>query len=256
MSIVRLKEREYSISRLQHLKAKHPEVEEILSFMEKVLRWQLDLYEKLENNGESNWRKGLKEFYSLLELCKTYGSETLRETAQSLMALGKEEIEKLIAKFLKERWAPEEERFIFLSFLNPFFSIMAESTDADLKNWLKEKCPVCGFRPSVSYIMDTEDVEGGRYLGCVLCNTGWLYYRTKCPKCGNVEDDHFEYIHEEGNRYVQLHVCKKCNTYLKVIDLRVDGLAVPQIDDLATLSLDLWARQQGFERYEKNLLGL
>jgi hypothetical protein len=43
MSIVRLKEREYSISRLKHLKAKHPEVEEILNFMEKVLRWQLDL---------------------------------------------------------------------------------------------------------------------------------------------------------------------------------------------------------------------
>ena len=108
MSIVRLKEREYSISRLQHLKAKHPEVEEILNFMEKVLRWQLDLYEKLESKRESNWRKGLKEFYSLLELCKSYGSETLRETAQSLMALGKEEIEKLIAEFLKERWAPEE----------------------------------------------------------------------------------------------------------------------------------------------------
>jgi FdhE protein len=145
MSIVRLKEREYSISRLQHLKAKHPEAEEILSFMEKVLRWQLDLYEKLESKGESNWRKGLKAFYSLLELCISYGSETLRETAQSLMALGKEEVEKLIAEFLKERWAPEEERFIFLSFLNPFFSVMAESTDADLKNWLKEKCPVCGI---------------------------------------------------------------------------------------------------------------
>jgi hypothetical protein len=37
------------------------------------------------------------------------------------MALGKDEIEKRIAEFLKERWAPEEERFIFLSFLNPFF---------------------------------------------------------------------------------------------------------------------------------------
>ncbi len=256
MSLISLREREYSINRLQHLKAKHPEAEAILNFMERILQWQTKLYEKLENKGEGNWRKDLKEIHSLLEVCKSYGSDPLRETAERLGALSKDEIERLIADFLKEKWAPEEERFIFLSFLNPFFSLSAEREGMDIKNWLKERCPVCGFRPSVSYIMDTEDVEGGRYLSCVLCNTSWLYYRTKCPRCGNVEDDHFEYFYEEGNRYVQLHVCRKCNTYLKVIDLRIDGLAVPHIDDLATLSLDLWAQQQGFERYEKNLLGL
>jgi len=256
MNIIRLKEREYSIKRAYYLKGKYPEVQEILNFLERVLQWQKDLYERIEDRSEVNWRKGLREIHTLLEICTNHGSETIKEAAEQLRSLGKENTEKLITKFLKEKDAPDEQRFIFLSFLNPFFSRMAEDQDVDVNGWLKEKCPVCGFRPSVSYIMDTEDVEGGKYLSCVLCNTSWLYYRTKCPKCGNVEDEAFEYFYDQENRYTQIQVCKKCNTYLKVIDLRIDGLAVPHIDDIATISLDLWAKEQGFEKYERNILGL
>ena len=253
MSIMKLKEREYSINRLLYLKNKHPEVSEILNFLEKILRWQLGVSERLENQAEKDWRKHTKDFYSLLDLCITYGSELLRDTAERLKGKSREEVEKMVGDFLKEKQAPDEERFILLSFLNPYFSSMAED---NIKDWFKEKCPVCGFRPSVSYIMDTEEVEGARFLSCVLCHTSWLYNRTKCVRCGNVDDEHFEYFYDQESRYIQLQVCKKCNTYMKLIDLRVDGLAVPHIDDVATLSLDLWAREKGFERYERNILGL
>lgn len=40
------------------------------------------------------------------------------------------------------------------------------------------------------------------------------------------------------------------------MDLRVTGLAVPLVDDLATPELDLWAAEQGLEKIAPNLLGL
>ena len=36
--------------------------------------------------------------------------------------------------------------------------------------------------------------------------------------------------------------------YLKTIDASMDGLAIPEVDDVATLTLDLWAREQGYRR--------
>ncbi len=43
---------------------------------------------------------------------------------------------------------------------------------------------------------------------------------------------------------------------MKSVDLRVDGLAVPVVDDLGSVELDLWAQQQGLEKLQRNLLGL
>jgi FdhE protein len=38
--------------------------------------------------------------------------------------------------------------------------------------------------------------------------------------------------------------------------LTKDGLAVPCVDDIASVSLDLWARGQGYSRVKRNLLQL
>jgi FdhE protein len=38
--------------------------------------------------------------------------------------------------------------------------------------------------------------------------------------------------------------------------LTKNGLAVPVIDEVATLSLDLWAQQQGYRKLQPNLFGL
>jgi formate dehydrogenase maturation protein FdhE len=41
---------------------------------------------------------------------------------------------------------------------------------------------------------------------------------------------------------VRVDVCDTCHSYLKSIDLTKTGLAVPVVDELATMPLDLWAR--------------
>ena len=54
--------------------------------------------------------------------------------------------------------------------------------------------------------------------------------------------------------HARIDACDTCRTYIKTIDLTKDGLAVPAVDDLATLPLDLWARERGYRRLYPNLL--
>jgi len=35
-----------------------------------------------------------------------------------------------------------------------------------------------------------------------------------------------------------------------------NGLAVPEVDELASVSLDLWAAEKGYNKLQVNLLGL
>jgi FdhE protein len=53
---------------------------------------------------------------------------------------------------------------------------------------------------------------------------------------------------------VRIEACDNCKRYLKTIDLTKDGHAVPIVDDIASVSLDLWAAEQGYSRLRANLL--
>jgi formate dehydrogenase maturation protein FdhE len=44
--------------------------------------------------------------------------------------------------------------------------------------------------------------------------------------------------------------------YIKAIDLTLDGRVIPEVDDLCSLSLDLWEGEQGYERLEPSLAGV
>jgi FdhE protein len=55
---------------------------------------------------------------------------------------------------------------------------------------------------------------------------------------------------------VRLETCETCRAYTKSIDLTQDARAIPEVDDLASLSMDLWAAEQGYTRVEPSLAGL
>jgi formate dehydrogenase maturation protein FdhE len=43
---------------------------------------------------------------------------------------------------------------------------------------------------------------------------------------------------------------------MKTVDLTKDGHAVPLVDELAFIPLDLWASEHGYEKIHPNLLGI
>jgi FdhE protein len=55
---------------------------------------------------------------------------------------------------------------------------------------------------------------------------------------------------------MRVEACETCQRYVKSVDLSVDGRAVPEVDELRSLSLDLWAVERGYVRLEPGLAGL
>lgn len=117
-------------------------------------------------------------------------------------------------------------------------------------------CPQCGWPPQVSRLDDEPDAQGNRRLVCALCASDWVFPRAVCPACGVSGDEGLQFHVAEGMPHVRIEACRSCRHYLKSVDLRVVGLAVPLVDDLATVELDLWAAEQGLEKIAPNVLGL
>ena len=56
--------------------------------------------------------------------------------------------------------------------------------------------------------------------------------------------------------HVRVEACDRCKTYIKSVDLTRDGRAVPLVDELATVPLNIWAEDHGYMKFETNLLGM
>ena len=50
--------------------------------------------------------------------------------------------------------------------------------------------------------------------------------------------------------------CDTCKHYVLTIDLDREPRAVPLVDELAALPLDLYARERGFTKIVPNLMGI
>jgi formate dehydrogenase accessory protein FdhE len=116
-------------------------------------------------------------------------------------------------------------------------------------------CPMCGGAPVVGALRE-EGHGGRRGLVCGFCLTEWNYLRVVCPACDERTFDALPVFTSDTFPHVRIDACDTCRSYLKTVDLTRDGRAVPIVDDLATVTLDLWARERGYTRVTPNLLSL
>jgi FdhE protein len=116
-------------------------------------------------------------------------------------------------------------------------------------------CPFCGEKP-VAAVLRPEGDGGKRFLLCSLCFTEWEFRRLLCPHCGEEDKDKLPVYTAEEFPHVRVEACDSCHVYLKAIDLTKNGLAVPEVDELASVSLDLWAGEHGYTKLQTNLFGL
>jgi FdhE protein len=149
----------------------------------------------------------------------------------------------------------------------------------------KRHCPACGGPPQLSYFaIASEDLAaGGRFLVFARCHTSWGYARMTCPACGEDSSSRLPIFSEEGTTsgergsvvrglqgklgsdgvterqvvfpHMRIQACESCKRYLLNIDLAADASAVPEVDELSALPLDLYAREQGFSKIIPNLMG-
>ena len=120
------------------------------------------------------------------------------------------------------------------------------------------RCPACGGLPQLAYhgLSDDALLTAPRRLICSRCSTAWAYPRMVCAGCG--EDDTGRlHIFSESERFPHLRVdaCDSCKRYMVTVELVKQPRAVPIVDELAALPLDMYARERGFNKISANLVG-
>lgn len=262
------------IRRAGELKSAHPYAIEGLSFYELVAAFQKLMYADLESQlgaarkpREPGTFRQVLDFFTLLPrfapflgIIEQHAPAALSQCASQIR--GKESSN--WQRSLEEFWQPDplstrhvdaSEALLCWMFLRPYAEYLADHTVREPLHGTPSLCPLCNSKPLVG-VLRPEGDGAKRSLVCSLCATEWSYRRMVCPECGE-EDVHKLAIYSaEQFKHVRVEVCDSCRRYLKTVDLTKDGHAVPDVDELATIPLNLWAVDHGYSKSQTNLLGI
>ena len=146
------------------------------------------------------------------------------------------------------------DRLLAWIFLQPYAEYLAGHREIETVDGTPSTCPLCGARPIVG-VLRREGDGAKKSLICMLCAHEWAFRRIYCPACGEEREPQMAFYSAPEIVHVRADVCDTCHTYLKCIDLTKTGLAIPVVDELATIPLDLWACEHGYQKLQMNLLG-
>jgi Protein involved in formate dehydrogenase formation len=161
------------------------------------------------------------------------------------------------------RWLAGEELDGFSAYFaraagQPVLEALAErGTVAGLGDG-RRRCPACGGLPQLAYhgLSDDPLLTAPRRLLCSRCSTAWPYPRMVCAGCGEADTSQLQ-VYGDSERFPHLRVdaCDVCTRYLVTVELSKQPAAVPLVDELAALPLDLYARERGVKKIVPNLVG-
>ncbi len=246
------------IARAQELSEKHAPVSELLNFYQQLARFQKSVYQQLASAEEHGLTVLLPLFPGIISLVKRAGSPALAQAAETLEADSAEDrlelLESIWQHQVESSQLAGEYAFFAQALLQPYAEFLASKAGL-AQEGTASVCPFCGSKPQVAVLRQEGD-GGKRSLVCSLCSTEWTFRRLVCPNCGEEDKDHLPIFAAKEFDYVRLDACDTCRTYIKSIDLTKDGNAVPVVDELATLSLNLWAQENNYQKLRPNLFGV
>lgn len=180
------------------------------------------------------------------------------ELADEAARRGAEHAEEARPRLLAS-WRQEgtTEDLLSRAFLRPYVvTLLACGIDVDRRR-LPGHCPRCGGAPTLSVRRPAPESEAAaRFLLCGLCGDEWPFVRIKCPSCFEEDPAKLPSFQSEQHPGVRIEACDTCHRYLKAFDLSVDGRPLPEVDDLASVAIDLWAQEEGYTRIEPGIAGI
>jgi FdhE protein len=157
-------------------------------------------------------------------------------------------------------WSAErttEPDYLSRAVLRPYLELLARLRIAPERSLRVGSCPFCGGAPWIAARRSADASDGAaRFLGCALCGGEWLVARIRCPSCAEENPERLPAFQSDSYPNVRIEACEACRRYVKSIDLTLDGRAIPEVDDLVSLGMDLWIADQGFRRLEPGLAGI
>jgi FdhE protein len=181
---------------------------------------------------------------------------------------------------------PPVDRYLARAAVGPVLEALGQAAGAACSGPRDARhCPACGGPPQVSYFaLSAEDlVTARRYLVCARCAAVWSYPRLTCAACGEATGSRLSVFAEEGTSeievsgrvvrgaeavrrqasardlrfpHVRIEACDTCARYLLSIDMARDPKAVPVVDEMAAIPLDLYAAERGLAKVVPNLMGV
>jgi FdhE protein len=152
--------------------------------------------------------------------------------------------------------AAEEEDPVSRAFLRPYLETLRAAAVAPERR-LAQACSFCGGPPSVGFLRSEGPSEGaGRHLVCARCGGEDAAGRIRCAACGEADPKRLPVFRSEKFPAVRIEACETCRSYVKAIDLSLDARPIPEVDELLSASMDLWAREEGWRRIAPGLAGI
>ena len=216
----------------------------------------------------------------VLDVSTTAGPERLR--SDLLDRLRHESPRRMVEAWVAGEDQQAVDRYVARASLGP----VLEALGADVRAMCAgprdaRHCPDCGGPPQLSYFAPAADdlASGPRRLLCARCGASWTYARMTCPGCGEDASAKLPIFSERGTAsgergsvvrglpggsppdpqavfpHMRIEACESCRRYLLSVDLVAHPRAVPVVDELAALPLDLYARDRGFSKIITNLMG-
>lgn len=197
----------------------------------------------------------LHQLPALLTLVLNTGPAKMAEQASRFGDAGEMEQRQTLLAFLNNDRSRSYAPYTFFS--RVLFQVQAEflaSRRSLPANYSGTVCPFCGSNPQFA-VLRPEGDAGKRHLSCSLCLAEWEFRRIVCPACDEMDHTKLPRYCPDEPVTVRLEACDTCKTYMKSFDMTENGLLVPDVDEMATVALDVWAGEHGYHKIQLNLLG-
>jgi len=133
--------------------------------------------------------------------------------------------------------------------LQVYFGVLASRLPSDRVERSEHGCPVCGSAPVAGVVLGDDRL---RYLHCSLCGSEWNLPRIQCWNCRSTGGIRFLAVAGDPGG-LKAEACSACGAYLKLFYREKMPSVEPLADDVASLTLDLLAAQDGWARSGVNL---
>ncbi len=192
--------------------------------------------------------------HAVLHACADHGPEDLAVEADKRLHDDTETARNRLLAYWNGDAADDD---IARAMLQPYAeSLRGRSVSPD-RIHTKGHCPFCGGAAWMSVRRASSDADAGfRYLVCSLCGLEWSFNRGTCPSCFEEDPTKLPNFQSDAYPLVRIEACETCHRYVKSLDLTKDARPVAPIDDLLSVSMDLWAADEGYERIEPGLAGI
>jgi FdhE protein len=193
----------------------------------------------------------------VMEAAVAAGPERLREAV--LLRFHEGDLEGIVEAWLASEEESGTDTFLARASASPVLEALPDLA-ATLRSGETDDrhCPRCGGLPQLAVFGEAGEalLTSPRKLSCSRCAHEWVLSRMTCASCGETSGAKMPILSDvELFPHLRIDACEICRRYLITVDQRKDPRAVPIVDELAALPLDLVAAERGYTKIARNLLG-